>query len=419
MGRKFLSPLDLSGQPITSLSTGYRSTTDPLYPWRRWYAKRHATQVGIVCIGDSILFGDGDTIATPPASDQFQSTIQLQLQAILNHATPFSRQSAETLQPGAYRPGNAGGYFVRMANYYYDGNAPTPFFTAAGSTSASLFGLGGATTQMASGTILSHTAQSATGFAWFYEDGVSNVGMPAVSIYAGDYSATRTGILVNNSAQTANTGKAQYATTVNLTNTSARGKWTFEWSVASGTPRVSGLYVLDGDEFSGVKILNNCLGGSVSADWASTGTRGVSQTNGIAAWTPIVSNGLVILYIGANDYSNGVNPSTYQTNLATIISNYRTALGVSNIPVLLVSHFARFDVTSPAFPWSQYQAAMKAVAAAGTNVDYLDLSPYFPASQAADTDGDLIDTTGVHFTRQGQGVAAQVIADKLMSGQVF
>jgi lysophospholipase L1-like esterase len=177
---------------------------------------------------------------------------------------------------------------------------------------------------------------------------------------------------------------------------------------------------MDGDLQQGVRLYNYAFGSQLASDFAASNTAANSAATAIQSLQAFGTTGidLVILYIGANDYLGNSNPATtFTSNLNSIISKYRTGNGSRVLPFLLVSHFDRWDrPTSPAptYPWPGYKAAMKAVAEATTQCDYLDIEPWFPVSQATDTDGDLVDTSGVHLTTAGQGVAAQLIAQKLM-----
>lgn len=434
MGRKLLSPLDLGGNGIQNLldpSLAQDGATkhyvdhqvgigvnDPLFRWRRNYAKRYHRGVGVFTIGDSILFGDGGTISSPPWRAGYASTMQMQLTALLNGAPPLARKPDAEISLASYLPGYTGGYHVRTANMF-DGNSPSSWATVAGSVTQIDRGMGGRSAQINASSRIAYTAQSANGFYWFFEDGASNSGAPAISIYGGDQASTRSSQYIDNFAQTMTPANAQYSTSVSAVDLPARGKWTIEFSPATGTPVLGGIYVLDQDYQQGVRVWNGCLGATTSGSWNAGNTQSNSAltaatVTGGLGW-PV---SLLVIYLGANDYGNNINPSTYQTNLLAIIDNYR-AVFTPSPAVLLVSHFARYDVTSPTYPWSTYQIAMQNVKGLRSEVEYLDLSPYFPVSQATDTDDDLVDTSGVHFTQAGQAVAAQIIAQKLMAPYVF
>jgi lysophospholipase L1-like esterase len=402
MGRRFLqgvSPSDLQ-------------VDGPLFTWYRRYAQRHVRPAHVAVIGDSIAFGSGTAVGTTPDVTNYLNTMIIQLQRMLNELPSYYLRQDEAMA-GSYNPSPGGGYCV-PTRLQGQGIAD-PWRVAAGTVTSISRGMGLRSLQINAASRLAFTAPSASGFLWWYEDGASNLGTPAVSIYAGDYNATRTGRLVDNFAMTMNTGLAQYTRTFSGSiQLPGRGKWTIEFSPTSGTPVLDMLYVLDGDLGNGVQVYNLAFGSQLSGDFAANNT--AANTSALAATKlqAFAADGidLLVIYLGANDYSNNINPTTFQTNLETIIDKYRAAQ-TRTIPVLLVGHFARYDQTTPTFPWYQYLAAMRAVTQTRTMTDFLDLRPVFPASQAADTDGDLVDSSGVHLSAAGQGVAAQMIASRL------
>jgi hypothetical protein len=397
---------------------GVRSNAaDPLYKWRRYYSKRGIRPVNVILLGDSIIFGQGATVGSPPNYDGWTKTLPFQLNQLLNErAVMYQGQSNQFGVAGAYSPSaTAGGYHMR--SHLAIGGVPSPWKIISGSLTQISRGMGGASSQLAASTRIAFTAPSASGVFLFFEDGASNLGTPAISIYAGDQATTRTGQYVDNFSATMNTGLAQYTRSSLPVALPSRGKYTIEISNGSGTPVIDGLYVTDMDLRFGVRVYNWALSSTSTVDWSANNTQGNTAA---ASMTVIPDNtiDLIVLYIGAGDYSvqNGtLSPAIFQTNLLTIIDKYRAIQSSKTIPVLLVSHFARYDITPSTYAWSAFQTAMKAAAAARTDVDYLDLSVYYPASQAADTDEDLVDSSGVHFTEGGQALAAQAIAQKLMT----
>jgi lysophospholipase L1-like esterase len=423
--RRFLQGAETPAAPVNGVALANKdyvdldrlAPTDPLFAWWRNYGKRTSRACTVLGIGDSILFGQGLNVGTVPDNTNYMDTMTIQLQRLLNGVPAYGQRNwiEDAVNTSAVLDASmGGGYCVRPAIQGLGGFAD-PWRLAAGTTSYVARGMGIKSLQLNASGRVSFTAPSATGFFWWYEDGASNLGTPATSIYAGDYSTTRTGKMMENVANPMNTGLAQYARTFNAKMLPAQGKWTIEFSVASGTPLIDMLYVVDGDPSQGVKVYNYAYGGKLSGDFAANTT----EANTAATASPKLSGyygdnvDLIILYIGANDYANNINPATFQANLEAIIDKYRAAQARPQT-FLLVSHFARYDVVGPTYPWSQYQAAMKAVTSTRTQTDYLDLSTVFPASQALDTDGDLVDSTGVHLTNYGQGWAAQMIARKLM-----
>lgn len=406
MTRRFLTEARL---PIAS---------DPFMRWHRDYSKRMITNRHIGVIGDSIAWGHSLAPGTPPNLVGYQSNMCQLLQRILNGGqVPFGWPNWVDVLVGnavVNDPSNVGGYALR-ASHCNNLVVTDPFKLVSGTVSLVDRGAGEKSLQLNAGARIAYTAPSATGFYWWFEDGASNPGTPTVTIYAGDWSATPTAYRLNNYVQGMNTGLAQYTRTFNTSLLRARGKWTIEFGVSTGTPVLDMIYVVDGDSGQGVKVYNLAYGAKLSSDFAGNTTMANTAAAAAAKMSGYDAYGLdlVVCYLGANDYANNIVPATFQANLEAIVDKYRAAQ-TKPCAFLMVSHFARYDVTSPTYPWSQYQAAMQAVTQSRSYVDYLDLAPLFPASQAADTDDDLVDTTGVHLTLMGHSVAAQAIAQKLM-----
>lgn len=389
-------------------------TTDPLFAWRRNYAKRTLRPVNVAVIGDSIAFGSGTAVASAPDVSDYLTTMIVQLSRYLNQAPPYGLRADETQSPAgaSYNPGVGGGYCV-PTRLQGQGIAD-PWRVAAGTVTSISRGMGLRSLQINAASRLAFTAPSANAFFWWYEDGASNLGTPAVSIYAGDYNANRTGRQVDNYPMTMNTGLAQYTRTFSGIMLPARGRYTVEFSPSSGTPVLDMLYVADNDLQSGVRVYNYAFGSQLSTNFADSSTAATTAATASKSLQAFGTSGidLIVIYLGANDYANDVAPATFQANLEAIVDKYRAAQTRPQA-FLIVSHFARYDKASPVYPWTQYQTAMKNVTSTRTQVDYLDLAPWFPASQAADTDDDLVDTSGVHLTAAGQSIAAQAIANKL------
>jgi lysophospholipase L1-like esterase len=397
---------------------GVRSNSaDPLFHWRRYYSKRGHRPVNVLMVGDSITWGQGAAVGSPPNYDNWTRTIPFQVQQLLNErgSAVYHGQGNQFGTAGAYSPSTvAGGYFLRAMHVL--GGTPSPWKVVAGTQTQVNRGMGATSLQLDATSRISFTAPSSSGFNLIYEDGASNLGTPAISIYAGDQASTRTGQYVDNFAATMNTGLAQYTRSQLPVALPSRGKYTVEISRSTGTPVVDGVYVYDMDLRHGVRVYNWAWTGTSAFDWTTNSTQWNTAAASIAS-IPDPGVDMIVYYIGAADYSvqNGTStPAMFTTNLQGMIDKYR-AIQSRTIPVLLVSHFARYDITPSTYAWSLFEDAMKAAAASRVECDYLKLSPYFPTSQAADTDEDLVDSSGVHFTEQGMGVAAQAIAQKLMS----
>lgn len=392
------------------------STSDKLWRWYRNYSRRSAGNVNVVVIGDSIAWGAGLPVgSTPDLSDPFNSMCN-QLQRMLNGDSINPGRHIWELGPisGAnnYPPG--GGYFVRTAFRNAGSGLPVPWRETGTFTSIQR-GVGTQSTQINAASFLSLTCPSATAFQWIYEDGASNTGTHNARIYPGEYNTAPECYQTPGFVLTPNTGLPQYTRSMNTAVMPARGKWTIEFRVTSGTPILDGVYVCDNDLNQGVRVWNWAWTGSFSSDFMGSNTKANTAADSIA----VVPGGVdcLVIYLGANDFANQLSVSTFQSNLTAIITKYR-AEQTRPMPVLIVGHFKRYDQAGATFAWPLYEAAMLAVAKATADCDYLALKSWFPTTQVLDTDGDLVDGSGVHLTAAGQGIAAQAMARRLSMPEV-
>jgi len=409
VSRRFLGPAALQ---VPNLG-------DPLYRWRRDYAKRKMRVINVGLMGDSIPYGQGATVGTIPDRTNYPDTMTVQLQRYLNEVPTFGQRNwiDDALGTATTYPRPTGGGQAVRASYCQSGGFADPWQLVSGTVSKVSRGIGQQSLQLNAGARVGYTAEDCDGFLFWYENGASQTGALAATVYAGDYSANPTAYYTNAGGAPVNTGLAQYTRSF-VAWELPRGKWTIEFTPASGTPVLDMLYALSGDLARGVRVWNIAWGGTGSSDWSANTTAAntaASSANKLEGFETNRGLDLMIYYIGAGDYSGGVSGATFQANLEAAIDKYRAAQTRTTLPFLLVSHFARYDNVSPTVPWSTYKNAMRTVTTTRTGVDYLDLEPWFPASQAADTDDDLVDSSGVHLTSQGQAVAAQQIAYKLMA----
>ncbi|MEU4689541.1 GDSL-type esterase/lipase family protein [Actinoplanes sp. NPDC023714] len=90
----------------------------------------------------------------------------------------------------------------------------------------------------------------------------------------------------------------------------------------TGTGRVGGFAVFDGDEHRGIQVWNGGHGGRTTGSFASR----------IPAWAPSLGTirpDLVILQLGVNDWRTGVPAATVKRNLEIIITAIRAASGTN------------------------------------------------------------------------------------------
>lgn len=145
------------------------------------------------------------------------------------------------------------------------------------------------------------------------------------------------------------------------------GAWTFDIEQVAGSISLGGVeFVSDAD---GVRINKLAISGSQAADWAA-----VNETS----WNAGIENlGLdaVIILLGTNDRGYGRTPTEFASDMATIIDRVKA---VSVFPDVLIVSPYQDELTSPAFPTSEFGAAVRQVAKQ-KRAAHLYLQPYFGA----------------------------------------
>lgn len=175
-------------------------------------------------------------------------------------------------------------------------------------------------------------------------------------------------------------------------------------SAASGT-RSLATVVAASPLPAGVHGVNAGVVGTTSATYLDATSR--SQIAGLA---PAV----IVHTIGANDYSAGVVPATFATNLDGQLDALDAAISGPHVHVLVHS-YRRRDVSSPAYPWTAYGSAMASVAASDTaRRVFLDISGPYEQVDIGGTDPlNLLDTDLTHQTDAGHAVMAELVRDAL------
>lgn len=151
----------------------------------------------------------------------------------------------------------------------------------------------------------------------------------------------------------------------------------------------------------GVHGYNAGEGGTTSANFlTSTERTNIGNLNPAA----------VFIMIGANDYANGVVPTTFKSNLATVLADLHTK--APNAFLFLAHTFQRLDVITPAYPWSQYRTQLIELAQANPAwTIFLDVGDEFAAQGVPGTDpNDLVASDAIHPTDAGH----QLIADTFL-----
>ena len=151
---------------------------------------------------------------------------------------------------------------------------------------------------------------------------------------------------------------------------------------------------------AGFHFHNAGVNGSTSINYWGT-----DQKNLTAAYRPR----LVIHMVGSNDYANGTAPTTYRSYIERAIGeiNNRSA-GCRH---LLVHQFQREDVTSPAYPWSDYRDQLRALAASRDDTDFCDANRIL--TDELGWDSSYLQTDRVHANWFGNTMLARAVRNYL------
>lgn len=150
----------------------------------------------------------------------------------------------------------------------------------------------------------------------------------------------------------------------------AAGTHTVTVSATSGGVVVDGVIAYPAGRSSGIRLIDASKWGITAADVATGGYDGVSLSTWLAAVTP----DLVIVELGANDWSTGATISAFSASLESIMSTISSSAASSDVMVLGIQR--RSDVSTSATPsWDDYLTAMAGSAsshsAAFVNLDSL------------------------------------------------
>lgn len=366
--------------------------------WRRIYAQRHTRLVKIACMGDSVTTGGGATAVW--------WRFVFQLQKLLN-----DRFAWKTMNQADNW--GLGRYYLRTPY--------APGWTVSGTTTVVAEGSGGASLSIATSATVKLEVSDVKTFLWAYKTGVGSHPIQ-VQIQTGTIAAPGSNVLAP-TTQAVNTGLPQYTRQESGFEVPTQGPHVITFSrpaANTGNSILDWVNVVQANANMGVQVMDWGYSGYHSGSFAGAGATAASAR--LAITNSSSTPNMLIIFLGANDYIGNINPATtFKTQMQAIITEHR-ALNASWAakPILMVGYFARWDATSPTYPWSGYVTAMKEIVAANTRMDFIDLSGFFPASQVADdADFDLIDSSGVHPTDAGHALIAQALADKLTAPYIF
>jgi len=170
-------------------------------------------------------------------------------------------------------------------------------------------------------------------------------------------------------------------------------KWDTTGAFASGEVTTPGIHAYNIGE-----------GGTTSANFFTS----TERTN-IGNLDPVA----VFIMIGANDYSTGVNPTTYKANVATVLADLRTKCPAT-CKYVLIHSYQRLDVITPVYAWSLYREKLIELSQEfPADTVFLDVNDEFVAKGVPGTDpNNLIGSDDIHSTDAGHKLISDtVLAD--------
>lgn len=178
---------------------------------------------------------------------------------------------------------------------------------------------------------------------------------------------------------------------------------------------IKGVTIRNGDDANGIRCWDNGHFGDTSGTYTSgNGAGTISKMTDALTLYPAH---LVSIELGLNDYQQNIDPLTTKANIQTLISNIKGLVTGWTPSFLLLIPYQRGDVSTPTFPWSQYVAAMTAIAAADpTNVATIDFSARIPTPVIGNSYArGLINSDGVHPVRSGAKLIGMTTANTLQA----
>lgn len=156
---------------------------------------------------------------------------------------------------------------------------------------------------------------------------------------------------------------------------------------------------LTGPTDNGFHFLNAGVGGTNSITYW-----GDNRKSLVASYNPR----LIVHMIGSNDYSQGMNPSTYKMNVERAISEVNNR--ASGCKHLLVHAFKRLDVANPAYSWDEYGRALKEIANERTDTDFCDVERVLGDRWTGE---DVLLGDNIHANWFGNTLVARAVAEYL------
>lgn len=141
-------------------------------------------------------------------------------------------------------------------------------------------------------------------------------------------------------------------------------------SVAGRTLQIQGLLTYNGDETTGIRVLDASKAGYSSANFGSA-----FVTNASLALAQAGGADLAIIAMGTNDHTAGTTAADFRANIERLISTLRSTAAFTG-SVLLVNMYKAMGRNEAQY--AVYGEQMAAIAASDPSVDYLNLRDFMP-----------------------------------------
>ncbi|MDX3260694.1 GDSL-type esterase/lipase family protein [Streptomyces sp. MI02-2A] len=174
---------------------------------------------------------------------------------------------------------------------------------------------------------------------------------------------------------------------------------------------INGVYVLNGDTSTGVRIYNGGKGGTATPDFVAS--------NSGTMWQRVASLGnvnLIAIMLSSNDFSGSIDPSIFKANLYTMIRSAWSNLSTTRPDIVLINSYKRFDHVTygVGFLYGDYAAKMQELANELDGVHYVDIAGLFPLMNDSVHDPlDLMNTDNIHMNDAGHRYMARILLRRL------
>jgi len=374
----------------TSQSVGIVITPAPdatahrLRVWSAAVADRNESPATILALGDSVTEG----LRASTAANRWTNLLQDELRA----AFPTSAT------------GTAGGVGY-LASYHAHGAFTGPSTT--GTVRNSLRGLGYRALTLHDGSTVTYSNVTGTTVrVWFAS--VAFSGPLQVSIDG------RPSIAV----PTFSSGSSYHDEWVDL-DLGGPGRHQVVISRGEGgfDPDFGGIQVFDGDENTGVRVIDAAKAGALTTRYTAGAAAGSDLVSDIADWVEGTEPSLAIVALGVNEWQTGQAPATFQANLQIVIDELRRAQ--RRLPIVLVAWYRPFTTSARTYPWSDYVDAMERLVTTNGDLVLADFSDpmRWPAPTRSGPDGYYAD--GLHPSDAGHAAIADQLAQLLSSTDLF